>query len=121
MIIENQRLNIKLPIFVYSLVSEDGVEELSHIPDLLGHSVAVHNIQDTPGRAGEIFHQTASYSLMTRDINQVNAGSALNLQGDDVVDHGGVSIPITNCKSKVSSHRHKVHRSTHLKKQLKTF
>ena len=91
MLIESQRLNIKLPIIVYSLVIEDGVEELSHIPDLLGHSIAVHNIQDTPGRAGELFHNTASDSLMTRDIHQANVGSSLHLPGDGVVYHGGVS------------------------------
>ena len=56
-------------LFLFSLVREDVMEELGHVLDLLGHRVAVHYVQDSPGRAGKLIHNAASNSFMTRNIH----------------------------------------------------
>ena len=68
------------------------MEELGQILDLLGHSVAVHYVQDSLGRAGKLIHNAAYNSVMTRNIHQVDAQLILQVDGDVGMDHGGVGL-----------------------------
>ena len=73
-------------------VTQDAVQELRHVPDLLADSVAIHHVHNAPGRAGELIHNTTPDPLMTRDINQVQIWFPLHLPGEHAVDHGGVGL-----------------------------
>ena len=74
------------------LVCEKEVQILRHVPDLLGHSVAVHHEHEPPGGATEHVHGLAPDPVVAGDVDQADGGLVGDHVGHLVVLHAGVRL-----------------------------